>query len=166
MQRLRSVKSPIARGMLLGAIAGFALSAIYGGLVLLFLLALMIIRAPGTPIGDYAIQLSMASATAGFAIPCIGVLAVMPGTLWGALLGLLISAPVTLLNRVLSPVKSALLGAAVAAALAACWPFLFPFATTAWIETRTYLLYQGAPSLISIVAGGWIAYGFYRSLQE
>jgi len=67
-------------------------------------------------------------------------------------------AVVNLLRRVLSPVKSALLGAAVAAALAACWPFLFPFPTTTWVEIRTFLLWQGAPSLISIVAGavGWL----------
>lgn len=79
-----------------------------------------------------------------------------PARSWGAGLGLLMGAVVNLLRRVLSPVKSALLGAAVAAALAACWPFLFPFPT--WVETRTFLLWQGAPSLISIVAGavGWL----------
>lgn len=164
LEKVRSINSPIARGVVLGTVVGLFLSAIYGGGIVAFLSLLMTIRAPGTPVGDYLVQLAMASVTVTCAIPCVGLLGVAPGTIWGALLGLLIGATVTLLRKVLSSMSSALLGAAVSGLVALCWHLLFPFPTTTWIEVRTYLLYQGMPSLISLVAGGWMGWWLYRSI--
>jgi hypothetical protein len=166
VQALCSADSLATRGAILGAITGCVLAAIYGGGVIAFLLALMTIHAPGTPIGDYPIQLAIVPVTATCAIPCVGVLGVAPGTAWGAMLGLLIGASVALLRKGLSPVTSALLGAAISAIVAVGWQQIFPFPTTTWIETRTYLLYQGVPGLISLVAGGWMARRLYRSVQD
>ena len=160
MQHLRSIKLPIARGIALGAVAGFALSAVYGGLVLAFLIALMVIPRAGTPISDYAIQVVMASATTSLAVPCIGCLGILPGTLWGALAGLLIGGLVRVLGQWLSPVRSALLGA-----VAVLWPFLFPFPIGTGAEVRVYLLWQGVPSVISVVGGRWIGYWLWWSVN-
>jgi len=162
----RSIKSLVARGVIMGALSGFALSLIYGGLILAFLLFMMTQRSPGTPAGDYAIQLAMTSVTAGFAMPCIGLLGVMPGVLWGVLLGLLIGVPVSLLRGKLRLVSSALLGAALAGVLAALWPQLLFFPTSTWPEIRTYFLWQGGPGLISIVGGAFVGWWLYRSTQE
>jgi hypothetical protein len=150
----------------MGALTGFALSIIYGGLILAALLLMMTLRAPGTPAEDYVVQLVMASATAGFALPCIGILGVCPGVLWGALLGLLVSLPISLLHRRLRPLSSALIGAALAAALTALWPLLFCFPTSSGIELRTYFLWQGAPGLLSIPGGALVGWWLCRSTQR
>ena len=63
LQVVRSIRSPIARGVVLGAITGLILSAIYGAAVIGFLVVLMTLYAPGTPPGDYFIQLAMVSVT-------------------------------------------------------------------------------------------------------
>ena len=166
LRAIASIKSPIARGLALGATAGLLLSAIYGAGVLGFLVLLMTLRAPGTPLSDYIIQLSMASVTATCAIPCIGLLGVVPGTVWGAILGLLNAVSVRQLRSVLSTFTATLVGVVISGAMAFCLHLALPFPRTTPTEVRTYLLYQGVPSLISLAVGGWMGRWLHRSFQE
>lgn len=148
--------SPLARGAVLGAIVGLVLSAIYGGGVMIALLVMAARPSPGTPAGDYAVQLAILPVTLTFAMFCIILIGLIPASLIGAALGTVISALMGPIRPYLSGPRGGGLGVLVALGFALLFHWLLPWAAAG--ETRFYWLYQGGPSLGCILGGGWIGW--------
>jgi hypothetical protein len=142
--------------MKLGAIAGLAGATLYGLGVLLFLLSIMARPSPGTPPGDYAIQLLMVPVTLGIAVYCIGFIGIFPATLLGLMLGAAIGGLISLLHLEQAPLLAALVGLVTALAIVLILHWLLPFSGAS--SSRDYWLYQGVPSLIYLAAGGWLGW--------
>lgn len=139
----------------MGAIAGFAGATFYGVGVLLFLLWTITRPSPGTPPGDYAIQLLMVPVTLGVATYCIGLMGLFPAALLGVSLGAATGGLISLLHLEHAPARAALVGLVTALIIVLILHWLLPFSAA---SRRDYWLYQGMPSLIYLAAGGWLGW--------
>jgi hypothetical protein len=142
--------------MKLGAITGLISSSLYGLAVLLFLLGVAARPAPGTPPGDYAIQLLIVPISLGIGFFCVELIGIFPATLLGLILGAATGGLMSLLHLEHAPFKAALLGFVTALIIVLILHWLLPFPTAP--SGRDYWLYQGGPSLIYLAAGGWLGW--------
>lgn len=159
-----SLTSILTRGLILGALTGFAVSALYSLLLIGFFLAAMFFGAlsalPTHP-DDAAMMLLVGPASAGFMFICASFIGVLPGTLLGTMIGLLISLPVGLLRSRLTPVTASVAGVLVSAGVVALiHVFLLNYDPDPTL--REYLLLTILPGVLCIIAGGWVGWKLHK----
>jgi hypothetical protein len=164
MTRSPSLTSSLTRGLIVGALTGLGVSALYSLLLIGFFLVTMLYGAlstlPAHP-DDAAIMLLVGPAAAGFMFICASFIGVLPGTLLGAVIGLLISLPVGRLHSRLTPLTAAGVGMLVSAGVVVLI-HLFLLSYDPDPTLREYLLLTILPGILCIGAGGWVGWRLYR----
>ena len=159
-----SLTSILTRGLIVGALTGFGVSALYSLLLIGLFLAVIFFGAlsalPTHP-GDTAMMLFIGPASAGFMLICASFIGVLPGIILGAVIGLLISLPVGLLRSRLTPLTAAGVGVLVSAGVVALiHVFMLNYDPDPTL--REYLLLTILPGVFCIGAGGWVGWKLHK----